>query len=94
MLHRTNSGFTNNVIGHIGGGLYIHTGIGMHNNITITNSVFTNNTIISVGGGLVIYTETDAHNNITITNSAFTNNYGGTGGLYIAPTGNDTHTTI
>ena len=77
----TNSAFTNNTVGRDGGGLYIYTDNGTHNNITITNSAFTNNTVGGYGGGLDIYTNNGAHNNITITNSTFTNNtvgyYGG-----------------
>ena len=81
----TNSVFTNNTAGWLGGGLFIDTGNDAHSNITITNSAFTNNTVGHTGGGLIIYTQTDAYNNITITNSAFTNNSVGNtgGGLYI-----------
>ena len=79
----TNSAFTNNTVGYDGGGLYIFTDNGTHNDITITNSTFTNNTV-GDGGGLYIYTYNGAHNDITITNSTFTNNtVGDGGGLYI-----------
>ena len=91
----TNSAFTNNTVGHNGGGLLIYTENGTHNNITITNSAFTNNTVGYYGGGLYILTNTATHNSITITNSAFTNNTAGYvgGGLYIF-THTGTHNTI
>ena len=81
----TNSAFTSNTVDD-GGGLYIYTDNGAHNDITITNSAFTNvNNTVGYGGGLVIYTFNGARNDITITNSTFANNtvdyYGG--GLYI-----------
>ena len=41
----TNSAFTNNTVGRDGGGMYIYTDTGTHNDITITNSAFTNNTV-------------------------------------------------
>ena len=91
----TNSAFTSNTVGSYGGGLYIYTITGAHNDITITNSTFTNNTVGHNGGGLAIATDNGTHNNITITNSAFTNNtvgrYGG--GLAIA-TDNGAHNNI
>ena len=80
----TNSAFTNNTVGRDGGGMYIYTDTGTHNDITITNSAFTNNIVGYDGGGLVIATDNGAHNDIIITNSTFTSNTAdGGGGLYI-----------
>ena len=92
----TNSAFTNNTVGHNGGGLLIYTDNGAHNSITITNSAFTNNTVGHDGGGLLMYTDNGAHNSITITNIAFNNNrVGGRGGLYICIfTNTGTHNNI
>ena len=92
----TNSAFTNNTLGLVGGGLTISTDTGTHNNITITNSAFTNNTVGSYGGGgLYIYTLSGAHNSITIINSTFTNNtVSGFGGGLLILTGTHNNITI
>ena len=83
-----------NIVGG-GGGLYIDTYNGAHNNITITNSALTNNTVGDDGGGLAIATDNGTHNNITITNSTFTNNtVGRNGGGLLIYTNTGTHNNI